>query len=141
MQQVIDDSLIVRRLAAWLIAIFALLALTLAAVGIYGLVSYSVTQRTHEIGLRVALGASQWDVLRMVASRSIAIALLGTAIGLPAAFALSRLLGGLLYGISAADPGVFLAAPLALVAVAALAGILPARRALRIEPTSALRYE
>jgi putative ABC transport system permease protein len=141
MQQVIDDSLIVRRLAAWLIAIFALLALTLAAVGIYGLVSYSMTQRTHEIGLRVALGASQWDVLRMVASRSIAIALLGTAIGLPAAFALSRLLGGLLYGISAADPGVFLAAPLALVAVAALAGILPARRALRIEPTSALRYE
>ena len=141
MQQVVDDSLIVRRLSTWMMGAFALLALALAGVGIYGLVSYSVAQRTHEIGLRVALGASAGDVLRMVTGRSLAIAGVGIAIGLPAALAASRLLGGLLFGVGAMDPLVFVLVPLVLAAIAALAGYLPARRALRIQPTTALRYE
>ncbi|HEV2446529.1 MAG TPA: ABC transporter permease [Candidatus Sulfopaludibacter sp.] len=141
LKDVMYDSLTVRRLSTWMMSIFALLALALAAVGIYGLVSYSVTQRTQEIGLRVALGAGAADVFRMVTRRSVAIALFGVALGLPAAFFASRLLAGLLYGVGAADPAVFLLVPLILLGIAALASYLPARRALRIEPTTALRYE
>ena len=141
MQQVVDDSLIVRRLATWLLGIFAGLALALAGVGVYGLVSYSVTQRTNEIGLRVALGAQPADVLRMVVQRGLVVSLIGVALGLPAAFALAQLIRGLLFGVTAADPMVFVGVPVLLVAVAAMASYLPARRAMRIDPTAALRSE
>jgi putative ABC transport system permease protein len=141
MQQVVDDSLIVRRLATWLLGVFAGLALALAGVGVYGLVSYSVTQRTNEIGLRVALGAQPADVLRMVVQRGLVVSLIGVALGLPAAFALARLIRTLLFGVTAADPMVFVGVPVLLVAVAAMASYLPARRAMRIDPTAALRSE
>jgi putative ABC transport system permease protein len=141
MQQVVDDSLIVRRLATWLLGVFAGLALALAGVGVYGLVSYSVTQRTNEIGLRVALGAQPADVLRMVVQRGLVVSLIGVALGLPAAFALARLIRTLLFGVTAADPMVFVGVPVLLVAVAAMASYLPAQRAMRIDPTAALRSE
>jgi putative ABC transport system permease protein len=110
-------------------------------VGVYGLVSYSVTQRTNEIGLRVALGAQPADVLRMVVQRGLVVSLIGVALGLPAAFALAQLIRGLLFGVTAADPMVFVGVPVLLVAVAAMASYLPARRAMRIDPTAALRSE
>jgi putative ABC transport system permease protein len=141
MQQVVDDSLTVRRLATWLLGVFAGLALALAGVGVYGLVSYSVTQRTNEIGLRVALGAQPADILRMVVQRGLVVSVIGVALGLPAAFALAQLIRGLLFGVTAADPMVFVGVPVLLVAVAALASYLPARRAMRIDPTAALRSE
>jgi putative ABC transport system permease protein len=141
MKQVVDDSLLLRRLSTWLLAAFAALAVSLASVGVYGLVSYAVSQRTHEIGLRVALGAQPADVLRMVVGRGLAAALAGVVFGLPAALALARLIRGMLFGVTAGDPLVFGGVSVLLVAVAAVASYLPARRALRIEPTRALRYE
>lgn len=141
MNQVVSDSLLVRRLSVWLLATFAILALALATVGIYGLTSYSVSRRTHEIGLRMALGAGAGDVLRLVVWRGIVTALVGVAIGIPGALFLSRLMRGLLFGVTTNDIATFIAAPLALVAVAALASYIPARRATRIDPIIALRYE
>jgi putative ABC transport system permease protein len=141
MNQVVNDSVVVRRLSTWMLGVFAGLALLLASVGIYGLVSYSVTQHTREIGLRMALGASPADVLRDVVRGAVVVSLIGAAIGLPASFALARLIRGLLYGIEATDPWAFAGAALVLALVAALAAYIPARRALRIDPTVALRYE
>ena len=141
MDQVVNDTLVVRRLSTWMLGIFAALALLLASVGIYGLVSYTVTQRTREIGLRVALGAGPSDVLRGVVQRALAVALIGAAIGLPAAFAVAGLMRGLLYGIAATDPWAFAGAAILLALVTAVASYIPARRAMRIDPTVALRYE
>jgi putative ABC transport system permease protein len=129
------------RFRTWLIGIFAALALLLAAVGIYGVMSYSVTQRTNEIGIRVTLGAQPNDVFRTVVGEGLRYALLGVAIGVAAGLALTRLLASFLYGISAYDPATFIAVAVLLVAVSAAASFFPARRATRVDPIIALRYE
>jgi ABC-type antimicrobial peptide transport system permease subunit len=117
------------------------MALLLGIVGIYGVISYSVSQRTREIGIRMALGAQRQDVLRLVLGQGARIAFFGVAIGLAAAAALARLLSSLLFSVSASDPLTFAAVAVLLIAVALLACYIPARRALRVDPIIALRYE
>ena len=129
------------RLFASLLTIFAGIALTLSAVGIYSVVAYSVTQRTREIGIRVALGAQRRDVLILVARQGLSLALIGVAIGLAAAFALTRLMVGLLFGVSPTDAFTFATVSLALIVVAFVACYIPARRATKVDPLVALRYE
>ena len=124
-----------------LLIIFAGLTLTLAAVGIYGVISYAVTQRTQEIGIRMALGARSTDVLKLVVKSGIALALAGVGIGLVIAIGLTRLMESLLYGVTPTDVVTFVIGSLALVAVAGLACYLPARRATKVDPLVALRYE
>jgi len=140
-EKVLADSLMLRRVSMLLLTVFASLALTLATVGIYGLTAYSVSRRTHEIGLRVALGASQSQILRLVVGRGLVTSLIGAGIGVSAALALTRGLSGMLYGVTATDPLVFAGVPLLLMAVSVLASYLPAHKATRIDPLSALRYE
>ena len=141
MDKVLSDSLMLRRVSMLLLTVFASLALTLATVGIYGLTAYSVSRRTHEIGLRVALGASQSQILRLVVGRGLVTSLIGAAIGVGAALMLTRGLSGMLYGVTTTDPLVFAGVPLLLIAVSALASYVPARKATRIDPLAALRYE
>jgi len=141
MEERIGRSLSSRRFNMVLLALFAGLALTLAAVGIYGIVAYSVTERTHEIGVRVALGAQRRDVMAMVVGQGMAMTLVGTAIGVAASAALARLMSSLLFGVSAVDPATFVAIPLLLIAVALAACYVPARRAMRVDPLQTLRSE
>lgn len=130
-----------RRVAATLFGAFAVLALVLATVGLYGVLSYLVSQQTREIGVRVALGAAPGRVIGMVLGRGLRLALVGTAAGLGCALALGRAVAGMLYGVSPFDPVTFTLAPLVLLAVAALASYVPVRRALRVDPIVALRAE
>ena len=141
MEQVISESTARQDFNMLLLTIFAATALLLAALGIYGLMSYSVEQSTQEIGIRVALGASGGDMLRMVLRRGLLLAGIGLAVGLAAAFGLTRLLSSLLFGVKANDPMAFGAVALTLAAVAWVAIYIPARRATRIDPLIALRYE
>jgi putative ABC transport system permease protein len=133
------ESVSQRRIAMLLIAIFAGVALVLASIGVYGIMSYMVSERTHEIGIRMALGARHGDVLRMVLRQSVALAALGLALGLVGAVALSRVLASLLFGISTTDPGTLLGVTALLLGVAALAALVPARRASRVSPVEAMR--
>ncbi len=141
MDQIIADSLAQRRFSMILLGGFAALALLLASVGIYGVISHVVGQRTHEIGIRMALGARRPDVLRLVLVGAGRLAMIGVAIGLVAALGLTRLMGNLLYGVSPRDPLTFIAVPAILISVALLASYLPARRATKVDPMTALRYE
>ncbi len=141
MDEVISDSLAARRFSMTLLGLFAALALVLSSIGIYGVISYLVGQRTQEIGIRVALGAQRNDVLRLVLSEGAKMAAIGVAIGLAAAFALTRHMDKMLYGVSATDPPTFVGVAAVLLAVALLACYIPARRAMRVDPMVALRYE
>ncbi|MGA6957183.1 MAG: ABC transporter permease [Candidatus Acidiferrales bacterium] len=141
MDKIVSDGVSAPRLTLLLLGLFSALALILAAIGIYGVISYSVAQRTHEIGVRMALGAQRADVLRMVLGQGGKIALAGIVIGMIAAFGLTRLMSGLLFSVSSADPATFAAVSALLVLVAIFACYIPARRAMRVDPIVALRYE
>ena len=141
MEQLVAQSVAQRRFGMILLGIFAGLALLLAGIGIYGVMSYAVTQRTQEIGIRMALGAERRDVLKMVLGQGMVLTLIGIGIGLAAAFALAQLMTGLLFGVKASDPLTFVLIALLLASVALLACYLPARRATKVDPMVALRYE
>jgi len=141
MDELMADSASAPRLTLVLLGAFAGLALLLAAIGIYGVMSCTVNQRKHELGIRAALGADAGQVLRLVVGGAMALALAGVVIGTAAALALTRVLESLLYGVSATDPGTFAAVAALVALVALLASYIPARRAMRIPPVEALRYE
>ena len=141
MDQIVSDSVAGRRFSMLLLAVFASLALLLASVGIYGVISYTATQRTHEIGIRMALGAERTDVLRLVVGQGLRLSLIGIGAGLAAALGLTRLMSSMLYGVRPTDLVTFAAVSLLLAGVAVLASYVPARRATRVDPLVALRYE
>ncbi|HEX8633081.1 MAG TPA: ABC transporter permease [Pyrinomonadaceae bacterium] len=141
MEDVLSESIARQRFSMLLLGIFAVVALVLAAVGIYGVMAYTVAQRTHEIGIRMALGAQRSDVLKLTVGGGLKLVLIGVALGLTVAFILTRVMSSLLFGVSATDPATFIIISLVLVSVAALASYIPARRATKIDPMVALRYE
>jgi putative ABC transport system permease protein len=141
LEDLLRTSLAPRRFNMMLLGIFAGVALLLAAVGLYGVMSYSVSWRTQEIGIRMALGAQQRDVLKLVLRQGMLMTLIGVGIGLVSAMALSRLLGSLLYGVSPTDAFTFVAVSIVLTAVALIACLIPARRATKVDPIVALRSE
>jgi len=141
MDEIIAETKSTPRLTLVLLAMFSGLALLLATIGLYGVMSYVVTERTQEIGIRIALGAQAGAVLKLIVGQGMALALLGVCIGLAAAFGLTRLMSGLLYGVSATDPITFAVIPLLLALIALLACYLPARWATKVDPLTALRHE
>jgi putative ABC transport system permease protein len=138
---VLSESVADRRFSMVLLGFFALLAIFLAAVGLYGVVAYSVSQRTREIGLRVAIGARPGDVVRMVVGGGMKLAIVGVVIGLVGAVGLAQLVETMLFGVTPSDPASYGATALILLAVAALASYVPARRAMRVDPLTALQAE
>jgi putative ABC transport system permease protein len=141
MAEVVSTALATPRLTGFLLGTFAAIALTLAAVGIYGVLSYLVARRTHEIGIRLAVGANRAQVLRLVLRQALTLAGLGITAGIVAALMLTQLMQSLLYEVRPADPMTFIAVTVALIVVALLAGALPAYRATRVSPVIALRTE
>jgi putative ABC transport system permease protein len=139
--KVITDSIVGLAYVAAMMTILGLIALVLASVGIYGVMSYSVGERTHEIGVRMAMGATSNDVQRLILRNGMSLTIVGMAIGLPLALGIAYLLSSLLFGVKVADPFAFLGLPLLLAGVATVACYLPARRAVRLDPLAALRYE
>jgi predicted permease len=141
MDSILSDSLAARRFLMILLGIFAGLSVVMSCVGIYGVVSYAARQRTHEIGIRMALGARRSDLLRMVLGEGIQLALVGVAVGTAGALALTRFLSSMLFGITPTDPLTFVSVSLLLIAAAVLSCYIPARRATKVDPTIALRHE
>ena len=141
MEEYIAATVATPRFNTTLLAIFAAVALLLTIVGLYGVMSYSVAQRTNEIGIRMALGAQTVDVLRLIVAQGLKLVFLGLAIGLAGAFALMKVISSLLFGVTTKDPWTFAAVAVLLSVVALLACYLPARRASRVDPLEALRYE
>ena len=141
LNEVISDSIVGIAYVAVMMGILGIIALVLASVGVYGVMSYSVNERTNEIGIRMAMGASASDIQRLVMGKGAMLTLIGIGIGLPIAFALANALSSLLFGVKAADPVAFILLPLVLACVATLASYLPARRAVRVDPITSLRYE
>ncbi|MGH9639089.1 MAG: FtsX-like permease family protein, partial [Bryobacteraceae bacterium] len=136
-----DETLVNQRMIALLASGFSLLALLLAAIGLYGVMSYAVTRRTAEIGIRMALGAVRGDILRMIFREVLVLVAIGIAAAVPVSIACGKLISGMLFEVSATDPVTIAIASSILIAVAAIAGFLPARRAARVDPMTALRYE
>ena len=141
LDQLLGNSILIRKFFMFLLLAFAALAVMLAAVGIYGVMSYMAAQRTHEIGIRVALGAQSRDVLKLIIGNGMVLALIGVTVGLVGSFALTRLMSGLLFGVTTTDALTFVSVPVGLILVALLACYLPARRATKVDPLTALRYE
>jgi putative ABC transport system permease protein len=141
MDRVVGRAMADARFNALLLSVFAQIAFLLAAVGVYGVVSYDASQRTGEIGIRLALGAQRGDVMRLILTQAALLAALGIAIGLAAAWALTRLMATMLYQVAPTDPVTFVAIPLLLGAVVLIAGYLPSRRAMALDPALALRHE
>jgi putative ABC transport system permease protein len=141
MDQIRDESVAPERLNLTLFSIFDGIALLLAIVGIYGVMSYTVTQRTHEIGIRMSIGAQQRDVFKMVLGQGMMLALIGIAIGLVGAFPLTRLMAAMLFRVTATDPATFAGIAFLLTAVALVACYLPGRRATKVDPAVSLKYE
>jgi len=141
MTQVIANSVGDQRLRGILLTVFALVGFVLALVGAYGVISFSVSRRVQEIGVRMALGARSADVLRMILLQGLALVALGVVLGAGAAFGLARLIASQLYGVKPGDPLTFVGATLLVFLIAALACLIPARRATRVDPIVALRYE
>jgi len=141
MDGVINDSLAARRFSMLLLAVFAAIALLLSSIGIFGVISYVVSQRTHEIGVRMALGAQRMDVLRLMVGGGMRLTLIGVGIGVVVALLATQLMRDMLFGVSATDPMTFAGVAVVLSCVALLACYLPARRAMRVDPMVALRYE
>jgi ABC-type antimicrobial peptide transport system permease subunit len=141
MESYLTESLAQRRFNMLLLGVFAALALLLASIGIYGVIAYMVTQRRHELGIRVALGAGAMDILKLVLRHAMQMTFIGIAIGLACAFMLTRFMGSLLYRIGATDPLTFIGLAALLTLVALAATLIPARRAMKVDPMTALRYE
>jgi putative ABC transport system permease protein len=141
MDHVVSESITQPRFNLFLLGLFSTVAMLLSAAGIYGVTAYAVTQRTHELGIRIALGAQVSDVLKMILGQGMAVIGIGVVLGLAAAFALVRLLRSLLFGVGENDPLTFVAITLGLLLVALIACYIPARRATKVDPLVALRYE